>query len=89
MSDKFFVKQLQDWRLVTAEILYHMPDHPHILQTFVHQVLDLPPKFPELIRFLDFWDREIEGPIRSVKVASADLIKPAEFRYSQGLWTLQ
>lgn len=23
-------------RAVRAEILYHMPDHPHILQTFIH-----------------------------------------------------
>ena len=22
------------WRLTTAEILYHMPDHPHLLQSF-------------------------------------------------------
>ena len=24
---------LPDWRLTTAEILYHMPDHPGVLQT--------------------------------------------------------
>lgn len=22
---------IPDWRLTTAEILYHMPDHPHVL----------------------------------------------------------
>jgi len=26
--------KVPDWRLTTAEILYHMPDHPGVLQTF-------------------------------------------------------
>ena len=46
-----------DWRLTTAEILYHMPDHPGVLQTFIWQKIDLAPEFPELTRFLDFWRR--------------------------------
>ena len=50
-----FVKQLQSYRLTTAEILYHMPDHPDLLQTFVWQELDIAPRFPVLCRFLDFW----------------------------------
>ena len=29
-----------DWRLTTAEILYHLPDHPGVLQTFIWQKLD-------------------------------------------------
>jgi len=28
-------KQLDGWRLTTAEILYHLPDHPALLQTYV------------------------------------------------------
>ena len=27
--------QLNDYRLTTAEILYHMPDHPALLQSFI------------------------------------------------------
>ena len=27
--------QLRSYRLTTAEILYHMPDHPAVLQSFV------------------------------------------------------
>jgi uncharacterized protein Usg len=62
--------RIPDWRLITAEILYHMPDHPSVLQTFIWQKLDRAPTFPELNRFLDFWRREIEGPLHSVRVAS-------------------
>lgn len=75
-----FVKQLADYRLTTAEILYHMPDHPGLLQTYVWQELDLAPRFPELTRFLEFWQRELEGRLHSVKVASQRLIQPAEIR---------
>ena len=29
--------QMEGYRLTTAEILYRMPDHPAILQTFIWQ----------------------------------------------------
>jgi len=53
--------QLKDYRLTTAEILYHLPDHPDILQTYVWQDLDIAPRFPVLHKFLDFWHRELDG----------------------------
>ncbi|WP_372616924.1 usg protein [Falsiroseomonas sp.] len=77
-----------DWRLTTAELLYHMPDHPGLLQSFIWQKHDLAPGFPELARFLDFWRREIEAPLHSVRVASAALTRPAELRYAGGQFTL-
>lgn len=80
--------KIPDWRVTTAEILYHMPDHPHVLQSFIWQKTDRAPEFPELTRFLDFWRREIEGPLHSVRVASAALIEPAELRYNNGVFTL-
>lgn len=68
------IKQLQDYRLTTAEILYHMPDHPELLQSFIWQEYDLAPKYPILQRFLQFWQREIEGKLHSVSVAGTGLI---------------
>ncbi len=78
------VVRIPDWRLTTAEILYRMPDHPSTLQTFIWQKLDRAPAFPELHGFLAFWKREIEGPLHSVRVASAALWRPAEFTYADG-----
>ncbi len=46
--------EIREYRLTTAEIIYHLPDHPDLLQSFVWQKLDLAPEFPELRRFLDF-----------------------------------
>lgn len=76
--------QLRGYRLTTAEILYHLPDHPGLLQSFIWQHLDIAPVFPELRRFLDFWAREIEGPLHSVKVAHAGLVTPGELRHFDG-----
>jgi uncharacterized protein Usg len=67
------VHQIQAYRLTTAEILYHLPDHPNVLQSFVWQDLDIAPLYPALHKFLDFWRREIDGKVHSVRVASADL----------------
>ncbi len=76
--------QLKDYRLTTAKILYHMPDHPKLLQEFVWQELDVAPRFPVLLKFLRFWETNIDGKLHSVIVAHSKLIKPAEFRAVQG-----
>jgi uncharacterized protein Usg len=80
--------QLFNYRLTTAEILYHLPDHPSLLQSFVWQNMDLAPEYPILHRFLDFWESNIEGKLHSVKVASSALIKPGEMRHATVSLTL-
>jgi len=75
-----FRRQLEGYGLTTANILYRLPDHPRLLQTYVWQAYDLAPAFPELHRFLDFWARELEGPLHSVTVAHQRLIAAHEVR---------
>jgi uncharacterized protein Usg len=75
--------QLEGYRLTTAEILYHMPDHPALLQSFIWQHLDLAPEYPVLRAFLEFWRRELDGPIHSVRVAQAPAVRPARVRHSR------
>lgn len=87
-ADEQFLRQVQGYGLTTAEILYRMPDHPSLLQAFLWQEYDLFPRFPELTKFLDFWQREIEGPLHSVRVAHCGLIKPAELRPVDGMFLL-
>lgn len=76
-----FAIQLNQYRLTTAEILYHLPDHPALLQSFIWQDYDLAPRFPVLHKFLDFWTRQIEGKLHSVKVASRGIISDAEIQH--------
>ncbi len=75
-------RRLQGYRLTTAEILYHLPDHPSVLQSFIWQELDIAPRYPALNRFLEFWTRKIEGKLHSVRLASAGVISPVEWRHA-------
>ena len=82
------LRQLNGYRLTTAEILYHMPDHKGVLQSFVWQDLDIAPRYPVLQKFLDFWDRELDGKLHSVRVANVGLISPATWRHADHLMHL-
>lgn len=78
----------EDYRLTTAEICYHMPDHPDLLQTYVWQSLDRVPDFPKLNEFLDFWQAELDGQLHSVRVAYVGVMEPAEWEYTECVQTL-
>lgn len=65
---------IHDYRLTTAEIIYRLPDHPLLLQSYIWQEYDINPDFPVLKKFLDFWDKQLDGKIHSVKVRSCELI---------------
>jgi uncharacterized protein Usg len=76
-----FSRQIRGYSLATAQILYRMPDHPAILQSYVWQEYDLPPYFPELHRFLEFWGRSLDGALHTVMVVHAELLKPIDIRW--------
>lgn len=72
--------QLKGYRLTTAEIIYRLPDHPSVLQSFIWQNLDIEPRFPVLHKFLAFWEKNIEGKLHKIIVANTRLITPGELR---------
>ena len=80
--------QLQGYRLTTAEIIYRLPDHPALLQSFIWQKFDLPPEFPELHKFLEFWKQNIEGKLHSVNVNQSSRTTPNRLRYFKHSLTL-
>ena len=75
-----FLRQLAGYGLTTAEILYRLPDHPSLLQSYVWQDYDVAPHFPTLVKFLTFWRTTLDGAVHSVRVGHCNLIKPAEVR---------
>ena len=78
----------EDYRVTTAEIIYRLPDHPLLLQSFIWQKLDLAPEYPELHRFLEFWKNNLDGELHSVRVGQAGPLGRGRFRhikYSQNL----
>jgi uncharacterized protein Usg len=80
-----FERRLKGATLLTAEVLYYMPDHPKLLQTFMWQLIDEAPRYPRLAAFLDHWRREIEAVIHSVRVASGEPLAPPGWRKVDGL----
>ena len=85
-----FEKQIfRDYRLTTAEILYHLPDYPELLQSFIWQEYDLAPRYPVLNKFLHFWSHNIEGKLHSIYVANQRLITPGDLRFYGQEFTVQ
>jgi len=79
-SDRDLRAQLAGYSLTTAEILYRLPDHPSLLQSYIWQEYDIHPRFPRLQDFLQFWTRNLEGKLFRVTVAHSKLIAPTELR---------
>lgn len=82
MSDRHedIEDRLEGFSLTTAEIFYHLPDQPQLLQSYVWQGLDRAPEYPILNKFLDFWRRELDGPLHSVRIGTTDEIVHPEVR---------
>ncbi len=83
--DADFLRQIEGYSLTTAEILYRMPDHPLLLQSYIWQDYDQAPHFPVLQRFLTFWQRSLDGRLHTVRVASSKLIRPCELAVARSL----
>ena len=88
MIDRDFRAQVAGYSLTTAEILYRLPDHPSLLQSFVWQEYDIHPRFPRLKSFLDFWSRNLDGKLFRITVAHRKLITPAEVKLIDGDYRL-
>ena len=80
MADRDFELQLKGHGLLTAQVFYFLPDYPSIIQEYVWQDYDEAPDYPVLFGFLDYWRREIEAAIHSVRIAHDRMIGPREFR---------
>jgi uncharacterized protein Usg len=76
---------VKDYRLTTARIHYHLPDHPGLLQTYVWQEFDLAPDYPALRKFLDFWATALDGKVHSVEVACARSVRSGHVRHARHL----
>ena len=79
---------LKGYGLTTAEFFYRMPDYTHVLNTFVWQDYDIAPDHPRLLKFIDFWKAEIEGPLHSVRFTHRKMMSCGEWRHVTGEFTL-
>ena len=79
---------LKGFGLTTAELFYRMPDYRNVLNSFVWQEYDLAPDYPQLFKFIEFWQEKIEGPLHSVRFTHRKMIAPGEWRNVVGEFRL-
>jgi len=79
---------LRGYGLTTAEFFYRLPDHRHVLNSFIWQEYDLAPDHPRLFGFIEFWQKNIEGPLHSVRFTHRKLISAGEWRHVTHEFTL-
>jgi uncharacterized protein Usg len=53
MPEAALLRQLEGFSLATAEIIYHLPDYPRLLQKYIWQEYDLASRFPKPVDFLN------------------------------------
>ena len=75
---------MQGYGLTTAEMFYHMPDHPHVLNTFIWQDYALAPYHEKLLNFIGYWQDALAGPLRSVRFVHRKLISAGQWRHVTG-----
>ena len=47
------VVYIRKWTIATVQVIYHIPDHIHILNEFSWQTKDRLPEYPRIHEFLD------------------------------------
>ena len=66
------------YQLTSVEIVYSQDENPHLLKIFFWEDYDLAPDYPELHRFLGFWNFHVGGTVHSVRVADLGVPRPVE-----------
>ena len=75
---------LKGYGVTTAEMFYRMPDYTNVLNSFVWQEYDRAPDHERLFDFIEFWQREIEGPLHSVRFIHRTPLASGEWRHVTG-----
>ena len=59
---------LHKWTVATVQVVYYIPDYLNIVQEFIWQTEDQLPEYPRITKFLNYWDKNIDGPIKEVYI---------------------
>jgi uncharacterized protein Usg len=78
---------LRGYGLTTAEFFYRMPDYRNVLNIFVWQDYDLAPDHHRLFAFIEYWQKNIEGPLHSVRFVHRKRVGPRDWRHQVGEFT--
>jgi len=75
---------LKGYGLTTAGLFCRSPDERKAINSFVWQDHNLAPDFPQLFKFIKFWQEMIDGPLHSGRFTHRKLIGPGEWRNMVG-----
>ena len=59
---------LKKWTVASVQVVYYIPDYMSLVNAFVWQTEDQLPEYPRITRFLNYWDKNIDGPIKEVYI---------------------
>ena len=62
------VVYIRKWTVASVQVVYYIPDYLNIVNEFIWQTADQLPEYPRITRFLDYWDKNIDGPIKEVYI---------------------
>lgn len=59
---------IKKWTVASVQVVYYIPDYLHLVNEFVWQTEDQIPDYPRIETFLEYWDKNIDGPIKEVYI---------------------
>ena len=59
---------LKKWTVASVQVVYYITDYMNLVNEFIWQTEDQLPEYPRITRFLDYWDKNIDGPIKEVYI---------------------
>tara|TARA_B100000029_G_scaffold202097_1_gene200380 strand:+ start:638 stop:883 length:246 start_codon:yes stop_codon:yes gene_type:complete len=62
------VVYIRKWTVASVQVVYYIPDYLNLVNEFIWQTEDQLPEYPRITRFLDYWDKNIDGPIKEVYI---------------------
>lgn len=65
---EYFGEYSHGFRYTSIKVIYKMPDYQNILQEFWWQTMDVPPKYPRMKQFVDYWNDYVEAVIHSLEI---------------------
>lgn len=77
-----FLQQLSGEGVTTAFIFFRFPDAPSIVRAepIIWQYDDIFPDFPKTHAFVDYWHREVHGPLHAMRIGHPKLPSPIDIK---------
>lgn len=57
---------IKKWTKASVQVVYYIPDYLNLVNEFIWMTEDRQPDYPRIKEFLNYWDKNIDGPIKEV-----------------------